>query len=61
MVGRKNESAAACWAVRNGRDLGWFPPESFKLLLKLLQHPEGGWPPAVDAVAIAALQKCYAG
>ncbi len=61
VVGRKSEAAAACWAVRNGRDLGWFPPESFKLLLRVLQHPEAGWPPALDAAAITALKACYAG
>jgi len=60
VVGPKNEAAAACWAVRSGRDLGWFPPQSFKLLLHLLRRPEEGWTPALDATAIAALKKCYA-
>ena len=61
LVGRKDEAAVRCWAVRNGRDQGWFPPPGFALLLRLLQKPEVGWPPALDAAAVAALEKCYAG
>jgi hypothetical protein len=60
IVGRKDEAKAACWAVRSGRDQGWFSPKGFELLLKLLQKPDPGWPPAIDAGAAAALQKCYA-
>lgn len=61
LLGRKDEAAVRCWAIKNGRDLGWFTPENLPLLLRLLQKPEDGWPPALDAAAIAALKACYAG
>lgn len=60
ILGRKDESAVACWAVRNGRDRGWFPPASFALLLRLLQQKEPGWPPPPDPATVAAMEKCYA-
>jgi len=60
VVGHKNEAAAACWAVQNGRDQGWFSPKGFKLLTHLLREQEDGWPPPLSARAIAALKKCYA-
>lgn len=61
ILGRKDEAAARCWAVKNGRDQGWFPPAGFALLLRLLQKQEPGWPQPLDAAGLAALTKCYAG
>jgi len=59
VVGRKGPAAALCWAVRNGRDQGWFDPTNFPLLIRLLRQPEPGWPPAPPEEGIAAMQKCF--
>ncbi len=59
VVGFKDEAAAVCWAVRNGRDQGWFPPQGFALLLRMLQMPEPGWPSAPGAATLAAMRRCY--
>lgn len=61
VLGHKDEAAIRCWAIRNGRDQGWFPPPGFAVLLHLLQKQEEGWPPPLDAAAISALKACYAG
>ena len=61
IIGRKDEAAAICWAVKNGRDQGWFPPEGFALLTRLLRQPlEPGWPPRLTVKQIQAMRKCYA-
>ena len=43
-----DEVAADCWAIRLGRDQGWFPPQAFNLLMQMfagnpgsLRHPPG--------------------
>lgn len=61
VVGRKDETAALCWAVRDGRDEGWYPPPTFAMLTRLLrQSPEPGWPPRLTVKQIQAMKKCYA-
>lgn len=36
-----NEDAADCWAVRTGRDQGWFPVEAFRVLVEILMNNPG--------------------
>lgn len=43
-----NETSADCWAVRTGRDQGWFPPHVFNELVAMfwnnpgdMTHPSG--------------------
>jgi hypothetical protein len=54
-----DEVGADCWAVRTGRDQGWFPPQAFQLLMQMfagnpgdLRHPPG-------QVRVQAMWQCY--
>ncbi|MBQ0960570.1 hypothetical protein KAK06_16570 [Ideonella sp. 4Y11] len=51
MVG-PNEVAADCWAIRTGRNQGWFPPQAFQLLMTFFQGNPGSFrhPPGPDRV-----------
>ena len=47
-LGFTDEAMADCWAVRTGRDQGWFPPQAFNSLMQMfagnpgsLRHPPG--------------------
>ncbi len=54
-----DEMGADCWAIRTGRDQGWFPPQAFAWLMQFfngnmgsLRHPPG-------AVRVQAMFQCY--
>lgn len=54
-----SELAADCWAVRKGRDEGWFPPEMFhSMSLMFARNPgDRDHPPGPDRVA--HMRACY--
>lgn len=54
-----NESAADCWAVRLGRDQGWFPPQTFYEMIHQMQNNPGDFfhPPGPDRVR--HMMTCY--
>jgi hypothetical protein len=54
-----NEVAADCWAIRTGRDQGWFPPQSFQLLIQMFQGNPGDINHPPGPARIAAMMQCY--
>lgn len=54
-----DESAADCWAIKAGRNQGWFPPQAFNSLIALLWNKPGDimHPPGTNRLAI--MMKCY--
>ena len=54
-----NEMAADCWAVRLGRDQGWFPPQAFGMLMQMFAGNPGSvrHPPGVTRVQ--NMWQCY--
>lgn len=54
-----NETAADCWAVRTGRQQGWFPPGAFYEMMAMFQNNPGDFwhPPGPSRVA--AMISCY--
>ena len=55
-----NEAAADCWAVRTGRQQGWFPPYAFQGLIAVLGRSPGSvWGHLPGPQRIANMQSCY--
>lgn len=54
-----NESAADCWAVRTGRDQGWFPPSTFQEMIYQMQNNPGDFYHPPGAARIANMISCY--
>lgn len=54
-----NEPAADCWAIRLGRDQGWFPPEAFGLLMRMFQGNPGSMHHPPGAQRVQNMLACY--
>lgn len=54
-----NESAADCWAVRLGRDQGWFRPAAFQGLMQLLRHNPGDVTHPPGIARLNNMMHCY--
>lgn len=58
--GPANESMADCWAVRTGRDQGWFPPQAFEQLVYTLGNSPGSvWGHLPGPARIQNMASCY--
>lgn len=58
MVG-PNESAADCWAIRTGRNQGWFPPQAFQLLAQMFQNNPGDMVHPSGPQRVVDMIRCY--
>ncbi|MCX7356732.1 MAG: hypothetical protein NT015_01065 [Alphaproteobacteria bacterium] len=58
MVGL-NEIGADCWAVRTGKEQGWFPPESFQYLVQLFANNPGDLNHPPGPARVQAMWNCY--
>lgn len=54
-----NEVGADCWAIRTGRDQGWFPPQAFNLLIEFFQNNHGSLRHPPGAVRVNNMMHCY--
>jgi hypothetical protein len=54
-----NESAADCWAIRTGRDQGWFPPNAFGLLINMFKNNPGDMTHAPGPARVNNMIQCY--
>ena len=54
-----DEDAADCWAIRLGRDQGWFPPEAFQLLLQMFQNNPGDVRHPSGPQRVSNMMQCY--
>ena len=54
-----NESAADCWAIRTGRDQGWFPPQAFNLLMEMFRNNPGDMLHPSGPNRVANMLQCY--
>lgn len=54
-----NEVGADCWAIRTGRDQGWFPPQAFALLIQFFQNNPGSLRHPPGPVRVQNMMQCY--
>jgi len=55
-----NEADADCWAVKTGRNQGWFPPQAFQLLVEVLGNSPGSlWGHLPGPQRIQNMWGCY--
>ena len=54
-----NEVEADCWAIRTGRDQGWFPPQAFGLLIEFFKHNPGSLRHPPGPVRVQNMMQCY--
>jgi hypothetical protein len=54
-----NEVDADCWAIRTGRDQGWFPPQAFALLIQFFQNNPGSLRHPPGPVRVQNMMQCY--
>lgn len=55
-----NEADADCWAVKTGRNQGWFPPQAFQLLVQTLGNSPGSmWGHLPGPARIRNMWSCY--
>ncbi|HYJ52882.1 MAG TPA: hypothetical protein VEW04_06895 [Allosphingosinicella sp.] len=54
-----NETAADCWAVRTGRDQGWFSPDAFYGLMEMFRNNPGDIVHPPGPARVAAMIQCY--
>ena len=54
-----NEVAADCWAIKTGRNQGWFPPQAFQLLYQMFQNNPGDMAHPSGPQRVANMQQCY--
>lgn len=54
-----DDAAADCWAIRIGRDQGWFRPEDFQWLVMTFQNSPGDWSHAPGPARLQNLAMCY--
>lgn len=58
-IGISNESDADCFAVRLGRDQGWFPPYVFNELIAAFQNNPGDFTHPPGPARINYMMQCY--
>lgn len=54
-----SESAADCWAIRTGRDQGWFPPEAFWGMIEMFRNNPGSMVHPPGPVRVRQMMTCY--
>jgi hypothetical protein len=55
-----NEADADCWAVKTGRNQGWFPPQAFQFLVQTLGSSPGSvWGHLPGPARIGNMWSCY--
>lgn len=54
-----NESAADCWAIRLGRNQGWFPPSEFNHLIWMFRNNTGDITHPPGPVRVSRMIACY--
>lgn len=54
-----DEVGADCWAIRTGRDQGWFPPQSFTLLIQFLKNNPGSMRHPPGLIRVQNMMNCY--
>lgn len=54
-----NEVAADCWAIKTGRDQGWFPPQAFDLLIEAFKYNPGSMRHPPGLARVNAMMQCY--
>ncbi|WP_440217260.1 hypothetical protein [Chromobacterium piscinae] len=54
-----DETAADCWAIKLGRNQGWFTAASFPLLIQALGNSPGNSTHLPGPYRLAALQQCF--
>jgi len=55
-----NENAADCWAIRMGRQQGWFPPQAFQEMIYQFQNNPGDYTHAPGPIRVQNIMQCYA-
>ena len=53
------EVAADCWAIRTGRNQGWFPPQAFQALMQMFQNNPGDMAHPNGPVRVQNMWYCY--
>src|SRR5437016_3593185 len=54
-----NEIAADCWAIKTGRNQGWFPPQAFGLLMQMFQNNPGDMLHPAGPTRVSNMMVCY--
>ena len=54
-----NETAADCWAIRTGRNQGWFPPQAFQALMAIFANNPGDYTHLPGPQRVQAMVACY--
>ncbi len=54
-----DEVAADCWAIRVGRDQGWFPPQAFGYLVEFFRNNPGSMRHPPGPVRVQNMMQCY--
>jgi hypothetical protein len=54
-----SEVAADCWAIRTGRNQGWFPPQAFQALMQMFQNNPGDMAHPSGPVRVQNMWYCY--
>lgn len=58
-LGIADEAAADCWAVRTGRDQGWFPPAAFGALMQMFGGNPGSIRHLPGPLRVQNMIRCY--
>lgn len=54
-----DEVSADCWAIRTGRNQGWFPPQAFELLIQMFKDNPGGMRHPSGPNRVLNMMQCY--
>lgn len=54
-----DESMADCWAIRTGRNQGWFPPQVFAEMGGVFRSNPGDFTHAPGVVRLQRMADCY--
>lgn len=54
-----NELGADCWAIKTGRNQGWFPPQAFGALMQMFANNPGNINHPPGPVRVRAMMNCY--
>lgn len=54
-----SEDAADCWAIRLGRNQGWFPPAAFYPMIEMFRNNPGDFSHAPGLVRVDRMVTCY--
>jgi hypothetical protein len=54
-----NEAGADCWAVKTGRNQGWFPPSAFNALYAMFANTPGDMAHGSGNSRLQNMYNCY--